>query len=58
MNPEKKRKIEHCLKILQLEFPDAHAFTLALKVQVSTGYEVQGRQVMQFLKTGSIDEQG
>ena len=55
MKPEKKREVEHCLRILLIEFPDAHPYTLALKVHVSTGHEIQGRQVSQFLKTGSIE---
>ena len=55
MKSEKKREVEHCLKILLIEFPDAHPYTLALKVFVSTGHEIQGRQVFQFLNTGSVD---
>lgn len=55
MNPEKKRVLEHCLRILQVEFPDAHPYTLALKAQVQTGYEIRGQLVRQFLTTGSLE---
>lgn len=55
MNPEKKRVLEHCLRILQVEYPDAHPYTLALKAQVQTGYEIRGQLVRQFLTTGSLE---
>lgn len=55
MKAEKKRVLEHCLRILQVEFPDAHPYTLALKAQVQTGYEIRGQQVRQFLTSGSLE---
>ena len=55
MKPEKKRVLEHALRMLNIEFPDAHPYTLALKVQVQTGYEIRGQLVRHFLNTCTLE---
>lgn len=53
MNREQKRQVEHLTKLLSVEFPDAHPFSISLKIQAQTGIEVTGRYVKELLQANS-----
>jgi len=42
--------LKHLIKLLRVEYPDAHFFTLALKIQAQTGKEITGLKVKQILQ--------
>ena len=44
------RDLQHLVRLLRVEYPDAHFFTLALKIQAQTGKEVTGLKVKQILQ--------
>jgi hypothetical protein len=52
---EKRKALEHALRILRIEYPDAHPYTLALKVQLQTGHQISGQLVRHFLLTGTLE---
>lgn len=47
MNDRELRKL---IKILRVEYPDAHFYCLALKIQTQTGSIVTGQKVKQILQ--------
>ena len=54
MNPEEKRKIERLIRILHIEYPDEHYYTLSLRLQAQTGVTLTGRKVKEILEQQSI----
>jgi Flp pilus assembly protein TadB len=44
------KELRHLLRLLRVEYPDAHFFTLALKIQAQTGKEITGLKVKQILQ--------
>lgn len=45
----KDDELKRILKILRVEFPDAHFYCLALKIQAQTGQIVTGQKIKQIL---------
>lgn len=46
----RESELKHLIKLLRIEYPDAHFFTLALKIQAQTGKEITGLKVKQILE--------
>jgi hypothetical protein len=44
-----EKELRHLIKILRFEYPDAHFYSLALKIQAQTGHIVTGQKVRQIL---------
>jgi len=44
-----EKELRHLIKILRVEYPDAHFYSLALKIQAQTGHIVTGQKVRQIL---------
>jgi hypothetical protein len=43
------KELRHHIKLLRVEYPDAHFYSLALKIQAQTGHIVTGQKVRQIL---------
>lgn len=43
-------ELQKLVRILRVEYPDAHFYTLALKIQSQTGKIVTGQKVKQLLE--------
>lgn len=57
MNPEEKKRIERLIRILHIEYPDEHYYTLSLRLQAQTGVVLTGRRVREILEQQSNQPQ-